>query len=341
MFTNLIVPLDGSAVAATVIPHVVAMARATDAKVTLLRVMVEASTTNLGVDPVHWQLQKSEAQAYLDGVCERLTPLISLPPEAVLLEGRTADRIIEYARQSDCDLVVLSSHGQGGISGWNVSSVAHKVIGRIGSSILLVRAYQTGGQSLDDADLHYWRIVVPLDGSARAEHVLPVAVALAEWHDAQLHLVHVVTPPPLLQRMPVTPEESALIEQIFERNQGHAQKYLEQLQQRLRPEPQIHVLTGENTAATLHKFVMQQEADLLVMSAHGQSAQRQWPYGSLVTSFIDHGATSLLVLQDMPADAIEPTAAERAANRRNPTPLSNYAGAGQPIQGKEYVVVAI
>jgi hypothetical protein len=43
----------------------------------------------------------------------------------------------------------------------------------------------------------------------------------------------------------------------------------------------------------------------------------------------------------MPADAIEPTAAERAANRRNPTPLSNYAGAGQPIQGKEYVVVAI
>jgi nucleotide-binding universal stress UspA family protein len=95
MFTNLIVPLDGSTVAANVIPHVVAMARATDAKVTLLRVMVEASTTGLGVDPVGWQLQKSEAQAYLDGVCEHLTPLISLQPEAVLLEGRTADRIIE------------------------------------------------------------------------------------------------------------------------------------------------------------------------------------------------------------------------------------------------------
>jgi nucleotide-binding universal stress UspA family protein len=350
MFTNLIVPLDGSTVAANVIPHVVAMARATDAKVTLLRVMVEASTTGLGVDPVGWQLQKSEAQAYLDGVCEHLTPLISLQPEAVLLEGRTADRIIEYARQSDCDLVVLSSHGQGGISGWNVSSVAHKVIGRIGSSILLVRSYQMGDQPTSDAELHYRRIVVPLDGSARAEHVLPVAVALAEWHDATVHLVHVVTPPPFLQRMPLTPEENALVEQVFERNQQHAQKYLEQLQQRLRPEPQIHVITGENVAAALHKFVAQQEADLLVMSAHGQSAQRQWLYGSLVTSFIDHGATSLLVLQDMPAGAIEPTAAELAAeaNRRAPSRpngassyVGNYAGADQPSQGKDYAVAVI
>jgi len=349
MFTNIIVPLDGSTVAASVLPHVVAMARATDAKVTLLRVLGEASTVRLGVDPVSWQLQKSEAQAYLDGVCERLTPLISLSPEAVLLEGRAADRIIEYARHSTCDLVVLSSHGQGGVSGWNVSSVAHKVISRIGSSILLVRAYQISAQAEHDADFSYRRIVVPLDGSARAEHVLPIAAALAEWHNATLYLVHVVTPPPLLQRMPLTPEESALIEQIFERNQSHARKYLEQLQQRLRPEPQIHVLTGENTAATLHKFVMQQEADLLVMSAHGQSAQRQWPYGSLVTSFIDHGATSLLVLQDLPADAIEPTVAELAAdaNRRAPSrpngannPVGNY-GADQSIQGKDYVVAVL
>lgn len=347
MFTNIIVPLDGSTVAASVIPHVVAMARATDAKVTLLHVMVEPSTTRLGVDPVSWQLQKSEAQAYLDAVCERLTPLISLPPESVLLEGRTADRIIEYVRQSNSDLVVLSSHGQSGVSGWNVSSVAQKVIGRVGSSILLVRAYQMAGQPDADADLHYQRIVVPLDGSARAEHVLPVATALAEWHNTQLYLAHVVTPPALLQRMPITPEDSALVEQVVARNQSYAQRYLEQLQQRLRPEPHIDVLTGENIAVTLHQFVSQQAADLLVMSAHGQSAQRQWPYGTLVTSFIDHGATSLLVLQDMPAGAIEPTAAELAAeaSRRAPNrpngvqgQVGNYAGADQQVQGKDYVV---
>lgn len=350
MFTNLIVPLDGSPVAAGVIPHVVAMARATDAKVILLRVMVEGSTNHVGVDPVSWQFQKGEAQAYLDGVCERLTPLISLPPEVVLLEGRTADRIIEYARQHHCDLVVLSSHGQSGISGWNVSSVAHKVISRIGSSVLLVRAYQMTDQGGIDADLRYRRIVVPLDGSARAEHVLPVAAALAEWHNAQWQLVHVVTPPSLLQRMPLTPEENILVEQVVERNQTQAQRYLEQLQQRLHPEPQIHVVTGENTAAALHKFVTQQEADLLVMSAHGQSAQRQWPYGSLVTSFIDHGAVSILVLQDMPADAIEPTAAELAAesNRRAPSrptgaaePVDYYATTDQSVQGKDYVVAVI
>lgn len=350
MFTNIIVPLDGSTIAGSVIPHVVAMAHATAAKVTLLRVMGGAATSRLGVDPVNWQLQKTEAQAYLDGMSERLTPLLNQPPTTALLEGRTADRIIEYARQSDCDLVILSSHGESGISGWNVSSVAHKVIGRIGSSILLVRAYQMVGRQEEGADLRYRRLVVPLDGSARAEHVLPIATALAEEHDAALLLVHVVMPPPLLQRMPLTPEENAIVEQLFVRNQNQAQKYLEQLQLRLRPEPQIHVITGENTAAALHKFVTQQEADLLVMSAHGQSAQHQWPYGSLATSFIDHGATSLLILQDMPAGAIEPTPAELAteSSRRGPirpnganSHLGNYAGDDQTGQGKDYAVAVI
>jgi nucleotide-binding universal stress UspA family protein len=351
MFENIIVPLDGSTVAASVIPHVIAMARATDTKVTLLRVMVEESTTRTSVDPVRWQLQKTEAQTYLDEMRERLSPLLSLPPETVLLEGRTPDRIIEYARQIDCDLLILSSHGQGGISSWNVSSVAHKVIRRIGNSILLVRAYQMdGGQSEDPTAFHYRRIVVPLDGSLRAEHALATATALAEWHNAELMLVHVVTRPPLMQRLPLPPEESALVDQFFERNQSHAQRYMEQLHLRVRPEPQIHVITGDNTAAALHKFVTQHEADLLVMTAHGQSGQQQWPYGSLVASFIDHGATSLLVLQDMPANAIEPTAAELAAEslRRQParvngtnSHLGNYASDDHEIQVKDYAGAAI
>lgn len=347
MFEKIIVPLDGSTFAESVIPHVIALARATDAHITLLRVMVEDPTACVAVDPVDWQFQKAEAQAYLDEMSDHLAQLISVQPETVLLEGRAADRIIEYARQTECDLVVLSSHGQSGLSGWNVSGVAQKVIRRVGNSILLVRAYQTAtGDQEDETTLRYRRIVTPLDGSPRAEHVLPIATALAEWHEAELLLVHAVARPTMIQRMPLTAEESALAEQLFERNQTQAQKYLEQLRSRLNPEPQTHVISGENIPATLHKFVTQQAADLVLFSAHGYSAQQQWPYGSLVTSFIDHGATSLLILQDMPPNALEPTAAELAAvaiKRQPALPVDENESAPYKngIQVSDYAPAAI
>jgi len=347
MFEKIIVPLDGSTFAASVIPHVVAMVQATDAQVILLRVMVENHTTHTAVDPVNWQLQKTEAQAYLDEMSERLTRWIDVQPETVLLEGRAADRIIEYARQSACDLVILSSHGQSGLSGWNVSSVAQKVIRRVARSTLLVRTYQMMASHQEhEEQVRYRRIVVPLDGSPRAEHVLPHATALAEWHGAELLLVHAVARPTMIQRMPLTAEESALAEQIFERNQVQAHKYLEQLRSRLQPAPQIHVITGENIPAAMHRFVDQQGSDLILLSAHGYSAQPQWPYGSLVTSFIDHGATSLLILQDMPPNALEPTAAELAVAALSKQPPRSTDGNDHPpykngIQVEDYAPTAI
>lgn len=335
MFEKIVAPLDGSALAASVIPHLVTLLKATNAHLTLLRVMVRDETTPAGISPMDWQLQKTEAQAYLDEMSHRLLTATGVQPETIVLEGRAADRIIEYAQQTDCDLLVLSSHGQSGLHGWNVSSIAQKVIHRAGKSILLVRAYQMittaqvgEGQS---EGIHYSRIAAPLDGSPRAEHILPIATALAEWHQAELLLVNVVTRPQMIQRMPLTAEESALAEQLIERNQTQANKYFEQLRLRLNPAPQTYVLTGDNTPATLHKFIHQQEADLLIMSAHGQSAQPQWPYGSLVTSFIDHGATSLLILQDMSSSTIEPTAAELAAEAIKRQPMRPSGGNGQKL----------
>jgi len=335
MFGKIVAPLDGSAFAASVLPHVVALVQATGAHVILLRVMGREANAPSAINPVDWQLQKTEAQIYVDELSSRLTPLLNAQPEVLVLEGHVADRIIEYAHQNNCDLVVLSSHGQSGLHSWNISSITQKVIARIGKSVLLVRAYQmiTKSQAGEWDGLRYQRIVVPLDGSPRAEHVLPVATALAGWHAAELVLVHVVTHPTMIQRMPLTAEESALAEQLFERNQSQAHKYLEQLRLRLNPEPQIHVVTGDNVPATLHRFVNQQGADLVIMSAHGHSAQRQWPYGSLVMSFVEHGATPLLILQDMPPNAIEPTAAELAAeaSKRQPTRPVEGNGQSNPI----------
>lgn len=314
MFEKILVPLDGSLIATCVLPHVAAMARVTNQSVTLLRVM-ESGGHGATINPVDWQLQKSEAQSYLEETGIAIEESITGHADVVLLEGRPADRIIEYAYQSDADLVVLSSHGQGGLHNWNVSSNTQKVIYRVGKSVLLVRAYQAAAPMPHDEikPARYRRILVPLDGSQRAEHLLTSAVALAEWHDAELLLVHVVTRPTMMQRMPLTAEDATLAEQVFARNQGYANKYFEQLRSRLQLKPQTHLLINQNVPAALHNFVNQNEIDLVMLSAHGYSGEGQWPFGSVVSSFVNFGITPLLIMQDMPGQTVQPSFMERIA----------------------------
>ena len=129
MYKKMLVPLDGSSLAECVLPHVVAVAKALDARVTLLRVLEHAQITDRlqSVDPLGWHIRKAEAEADLEGVRSRLQES-GLRAQSVLLEGHAAERIIEYAHENGVDLIILSSHGRSGLSGWNVSSIVFKII---------------------------------------------------------------------------------------------------------------------------------------------------------------------------------------------------------------------
>lgn len=315
MAIRILVPLDGSSLAASALPHAVSLAPPQDTQITLLRV-VERTAAQQSVDPLDWHLQRSEAQLYLEQTGERLHEYLGTPPEIVLLEGRAADRIIDYAQGEGCDYIVFTSHGRGGLTGWNMSSVASKIAVRAATSTLLVRPSSSSVAQYEGGlePVHYRRIVVPLDGSQRAEHVLPVANSLAERHGAELVLLHVVVKPELIQRMPLTEEEMTLVDRVVQRNQRQAAEYFEQLASRLSVQPEVHVLVEGDVAGGLHRFVTEQAADLVVLSAHGYTGRPQWAFGSIVTSFLTHGTTALLVLQDMPWQAAPGAEAETGAH---------------------------
>ncbi|MCX6049385.1 MAG: universal stress protein [Chloroflexi bacterium] len=315
MLNKVLVPLDGSPLATCVIPHLVAITRATDAQITLLRVTEMSNDQSGRINPVEWHLSKVEAQTYLDEIAERLGQFTDQKPDTQVLQGPAAERIIEYAQKHSYDLIVLSTHGQSGLNGWNVSSVAMKVINRAGLSILLVPAYRPDmGLEGNWGAVHYEHILAPLDGSQRAECVLPIAASLTQQYQAELLLAHVVVRPEMIQRMPLTSEDTTLADQVVERNQIQATKYFEQLQNRLSPAPRTRIIVSDHLTSELHKLLEQEEIDLVLVSAHGNSGQNQWPYGSVVTSFITHSAVPLLILQDLPLYEIQPTEAERATS---------------------------
>jgi nucleotide-binding universal stress UspA family protein len=304
MFDHIIVPLDGSALAECVLPHAVAIARVFTAPLTLLRVVDEqAGDPAHSVDPLSWQIEKRQASAYLEQIAATIKPA-GIETQSLLLEGRAAERIVEYVKTCNAHLVVLSSHGRSGISGWNISSIAQKILLRATGSTLLVRAYQSVPTDL--LHFRYTRILAPLDGSLRAECVLPIAMALAQQHEAQLVALHVVNKPEMPRHTTLSEADAALSEQVVSRNSEEAQHYLEQLGTRMAIE--THLLHSDNVLETVQEWVEHDGADLVILSAHGYSGRMRWPYGSVVTSMITYGSIPILIVQDAPVDMAIPTA---------------------------------
>jgi len=305
MLNNVLVPLDGSPLAECVLPHVVAIAKALDSEVTLLNVLEQPSESLRmpKADPLDWYLKKTEAEAYLNTVKARLEKS-DVSVKTKLIEGRATEQIVDYAYSSNADLVILSNCGEQDANRWSMSSIVHQIIQRIWTSTLIIR---TGKPQVTQTDnLQYHRLMVPLDGSQRAGATLPIATALAQAHQAELLLVHVVSKPEMPRHMPFTQEESDLINRFVERNQEEGAKYLEQLESHLPTDVQTHLLISDNVAATLQNFSEQEQIDLLILSAHGYSGEARWSYGAITSRFISDGTIPLLIIQDLPHEPPEP-----------------------------------
>lgn len=314
MFRNILVPLDGSTLAECVLPHALSLSNALEAHAILLHVLERQRDTGSlqPIDPLRWVLKKHEAEGYLKRLALRFKD-DGLNVEYVLQEGPPAECIISHANLADVDLIALSTHGSSGLSGWNVSSVVQKIILRANKSILLVRAYQLPDESVEQ--IHYRHIFVGLDSSARAELVLPVAVRLAQHYKASLTLGTVVQKPDIFSRLPLSEEDESMVETVTSRNQKAAAHYLEQVRAQLAPtgvEVETRLVTSTNTLSTLHNMVAEEKADLVMLVAHGRSADGRWPYGSVTTSFIAYGSTSLFIMQDLGENDIQQTMAEQA-----------------------------
>jgi nucleotide-binding universal stress UspA family protein len=275
MFDPILVPLDGSLLAECVLPHVVAIARAFDAKVILLRVLDknQASEKAQLFDLLNWQINKTGAKLYLEKISARLQKS-GLRIMTTVLEGLVAESITEYALSRGIKLIILS----------------------------IIRAHQPA--TIESIERQYTQMMVPLDGSLRAENVLPMVTLLARFHQSQIHIVHVVKTPEIVRQMPLAREDVELSDRIVARNREEAIRYLDQVRQHSpldAIEVQTHLLTSDNAAAALHELAEKENIDMVALSAHGYSGNDQWPYGSMVNNFILYSKVPLLIVQDLPA----------------------------------------
>jgi len=247
-------------------------------------------------DAVGALLQARRPQVFLLGVAEPGSPDSGLrdhlESEAVKLrrkgvdayaihrQGEAAAEILGFSRERGVDLIVMATHGR---SGWNrlsLGSVTEAVLRHADAPLLTCRPGSKGGIG--------GRIVVALDGSERAEAILPEAVELARTSGTSLDIVGVVFPmvttagvgdfPAILQVEDPAP-------------------YLERICGRLRSGgADARPVRLEGRAAfELLSYAEKTGAALLCMTTHGRSGAARVLMGSIAEEVVRHASCPVLV----------------------------------------------
>ncbi|MEJ2290076.1 MAG: universal stress protein, partial [Deinococcales bacterium] len=183
--------------------------------------------------------------------------------------------------------------------------------------LLLVRSFTEGPRGADY--VRYRRLLVPLDGSRRAECALPIVHRIADKHGASLLLAHVVRLPEVPHRLPLSEEEQRIVDGLGALAHRHATAYLDGLGGDLMNagrQVSIHVLDGEDPATLLEELAARKDVDLIVMSAHGATGSTRRPFGAITEKCLLYGSRPMLVVQDRSCEEIEPSPARSAAHEQ-------------------------
>jgi nucleotide-binding universal stress UspA family protein len=151
---RILVPQDGSAFAAQILPHAATLATVMRAHVTLLGVQqpaVAAASPGLGTPPDVPQIPPSvidvgseeERVESFTQLLQRAAELLrarELPVHIeVLVDGQPAHAIVEYAKQHDVDVVAMTTHGHGALKRLVVGSVSDTVLRAVPTPVLMYR----------------------------------------------------------------------------------------------------------------------------------------------------------------------------------------------------------
>lgn len=185
---TILVPLDGSRLAESVLPAAEAFARRLHASFSLVHVIEK------NVPPtIHGERHLAavpEAASYLEAIAARLRAAGAQATCHVHEEQQedVARSIVEHADEIEATLILMCSHGRGGLRDLLFGSIAQQTLKRGERSVLLIHPQPGGGP----AEFELQHILVPLDGTAAHEPALPMALRLARGFDAELSLLLVI-----------------------------------------------------------------------------------------------------------------------------------------------------
>jgi nucleotide-binding universal stress UspA family protein len=141
---RILAPMDGTEICETVLPYLAELIKKVKSEITFLQVLAPGKHVHTvgGIDFVYFKDHdissiKTKAQDYL----KKLIGTLEGPATAKRYEikfGDPAEEIIKYAKETNSQVIALSTHGHSGIERWAYGSVTYKVLQTSKQSILLI-----------------------------------------------------------------------------------------------------------------------------------------------------------------------------------------------------------
>jgi len=286
MFDHILIPLDGSSLAEQVLPYGQQIADVCGARIELIGAV-------LGEDLPEDAIAEAERERcdYLERTAKSLPARFN--PTWLCRRGRPAEVIVDHAGGDAGTLVAMATHGRSGMQRWFLGSVAHKVVQAADTPVLLL---PSGATSPSGGPVEFKRIIVPLDGSTLAEHVLEHAATLCLCLDMEMILVRAYNP-----RFPGSTVRMQEVSRIVH---DAAENYLKDMQRRLQARGlrnlSYKVLRGV-PAEQITDFALETPNSLTAMCTHGRHGVGRWLLGS-VTDAVIHSAEEPVLVIRAPAE---------------------------------------
>jgi nucleotide-binding universal stress UspA family protein len=318
---RILVCIDRSPLSEACLQHAIAISNSLGSAITLLNVVQPpAERPGQSMDLLDWEVSRQEASAYMERLEREGTRASGQHIETRLEQGHPSERITAVAHEIGADLTVLGTHGGRGAAAWNLGSTVMQVLAVTRASVLIARPSLAAAGEVSPK-----RILVPLDGSARTESVLPTAVRIARKYGAELLLVMVVrdlVPTAVLHAQ----ADVDVARDLARRLETSGKAYLEVLRGQLVREgasARTMVLRSADEKQSLLDFSHKEGSDLVILSAHGATCNPAVTFGSVTAHHLAHSVIPLLVLQDLrDADFRDQEKDERAPPLRASFPRS-------------------
>jgi nucleotide-binding universal stress UspA family protein len=317
MFKHLLVPLDGSALAEAALPAAAYLGQTLGATVTLIHIIEADAPQEIHGEP-HLS-EPDEACRYLEAAAEAFPQGLSVESHVHTLPASDVARgIVEHVDEFAPDLIVMCTHGSGGLRGLVVGSIAQQVIALGKTPVLLIHPGKpapipesVGGREPPTPLAAGWgplrRLLVPLDGNPDHEQGLAVATGLAGACGAELYLFRAVhTSGSLTWQSAATARMlPSLTDAYLDLAQEEAVSYLRECIARLEASG-VGVAAGVqrgDPADVIVKTADKAQADLIVLSTHGRSQMEAFWSGSVTPKVAGRTQLPLLLV---PVSETEP-----------------------------------
>ncbi|HUG14305.1 MAG TPA: universal stress protein [Thermomicrobiales bacterium] len=316
MMQRVIVPLDGSELSESAIGLGQILARSFGAALELTTVLTEP--VMLDLLPSLLLPDRSAAEHYLEKVASRVSP--DIETFSYVIRGNPVEELLRLTSGQPDVVVVMSTHGRGGLGRVMYGSVADKVLRGSTVPVALVR----GGVAAEKSTLN--SLLVPLDGSELAGQALALAAELGARVDATLTLVRVVEPIWSTTYGAFAEASMLASQQIIEveqQLQAEARADLDRIATGLR-ERGLRVGWEVRAGRPADEIVRAAEttsADLIVISTHGRGGLRRFALGSVTSEIMHRGVTPILAIPpgssaEVSYDGVAPSASELSVHHR-------------------------